>query len=61
MALNGDIATFESYLKSREIVYPAVEWRITLTTKEEEGEGGARAINVSIVLIILSVFLNYIK
>lgn len=59
-----DLQAVLAYIKSIKVVYPAVEWRITLNGKVQEIEDGggdennnARHVNVSFMLIASVVFL----
>lgn len=61
-----DLQAVINYTKAMKVVYPAVEWRITLNGKvqevEEEGEKGnnnAKHVNASFMLIASVVFLYF--
>lgn len=62
-----DLSALISYIKGMKVVYPAVEWRITLNGKvqeveeddEKENNNNARHLNASFMLIASVVFLYF--
>lgn len=62
-----DLQSLISYTKAMKVVYPAVEWRITLNGKvqeveeenEKENNNNARHVNASFMLIASVVFLYF--